>query len=49
MRQILWLQPQAIVSEGLYMLLCNKQMSKVVFSKGFGELVERMMEYSSGK
>ena len=49
MKQILWLLPQAIVSKGLCILLCNKQISKVVFSKGFGELVERMMEYSSGK
>ena len=49
MKQILWLLPQAIVSKGLYILLCNNQISKVVFSKDFGKLVERMKEYSSGK
>ena len=35
MKQILLMLPQAIVFDGLYILLCNKQIAKAVFPKAY--------------
>ena len=53
MKQILLMPPQAIVFEGLYIFLCNKQITKAAFPKGyqkpFCKISRKDVEYSLRK